>query len=491
MKNIIFMVLIAFTAKTFAQGSFSTPLSDITKIYNSKELRQAQAENNPWAGSFFPYAQNGTAVKLDENQRRAGQYDNKAKSPLEKFDAMAGYNPKSGAEAWEKRVHTCEHLEGDQKEGCEGWWGHCNGWTAAAIREPQPKQTIKIGNEHEFTVADQKAILTEYWLSTNSLFAGATDKTKKVGDWICGNDSANASARRAYWDLDPKTFLLILTNHIGSKKLALALDKHSADEVWNQPIVGYKILKMKPSDLSGDGKELKLNVKMVWANDVPFVNTPGEVSGKVDIKALSDDPEDGDADIIGDHFESRTYAFTLIFSQPLRYNSQSDQLVWSASPGQIANSAWELKTNCEDAKDYERNFNHPDFFWYPLNPVIDNNGYANPYVLQKYVDIIRKVNNQLAAGAQTSNRKVQVTFQKAPNHPLVLLSQSSPPGEYASVLANQLARDDIRAAVLTEESKPIEGVLVLDILNFSSNALETIKKNLGYLGLKIIRVTAL
>ena len=55
-----------------------------------------------------------------------------------------------------------------------GWYGHCNGWTAAAIRHAEPQKSV-VRNGVTFTPADIKGLLAELYMYSESEFLGGVD----------------------------------------------------------------------------------------------------------------------------------------------------------------------------------------------------------------------------------------------------------------------------------------------------------------------------
>jgi hypothetical protein len=94
----------------------------------------------PWSGWWWP------TVRFPPPMAAAG-------GPLEKFDRyIAGLGlPSPGAGSWEAINHY--------KPGCP-WCGHCHGWAAAAILEPEPTSPVRVGMI-DFTVGDLKGLLAE------------------------------------------------------------------------------------------------------------------------------------------------------------------------------------------------------------------------------------------------------------------------------------------------------------------------------------------
>lgn len=108
------------------------------------------------------------------------------------------------------------------------WWGHCNGWSAAAILTDEPTEsiTVPMGNEMvEYTTADLKGLLSEAHYSTRSQFYGA--RYYKEGD-----DKG---------DLTPKAFHKLVQFFIGTQQVPLVFDTTATEQVWNYPAYAYEM----------------------------------------------------------------------------------------------------------------------------------------------------------------------------------------------------------------------------------------------------------
>ena len=112
------------------------------------------------------------------------------------------------------------------------WWGHCNGWSAAAIlaNEPRAAKAVTFGNNDQFTmnlsVADQKGLLSETHYSTLSNFYGSR---------FNGDEGDDLS------DLSPKAVIQILRTYIGERHVPLVFDTTASEEVWNFPAWRYTL----------------------------------------------------------------------------------------------------------------------------------------------------------------------------------------------------------------------------------------------------------
>lgn len=371
---------------------FSTRSSDFKSIYNNYRARQPK--NVPWAGSYWAYESDGISKKLGDQ-----------KSPAAEYDAIFG----TQAEEWESENHSCKHLKGETKKSCEGWWGHCNAWAAAGIKEPEPTKPIDYKGS-KLSVGDQKAWLTEMWMESSTLFTGLTNKTQKTGTWV--NQPKSEIAKKplsfgsgtnydAFWDVTPRQMFLIFTNHIGILEQGLVIDRFTGDEVWNQPIVGYRILSIESGDIfppeTRDDQELypvRIQMKIYWAND----NVSEEhVSKPFDIKKTED------YDVVEDfypEYSGRYLTFKLFFDKPL---VMEDGKVVSAGKI-VGDGVWGHQEDPLTTAD-ELNETHPDFIWAPLDSSHGAN-YANPYIQESKV---RSIIEGVSSGPVETN----VTTERA------------------------------------------------------------------------------
>jgi hypothetical protein len=107
---------------------------------SQQPISSREPSKMPWSGWWWPTG------RFPPPMAAAG-------GPLDKFDryiASLGLPP-SGAGSWEATNHY--------KPGCP-WCGHCHGWAAAAILEPEPTRPVRVGMI-DFTISDLKGLLTE------------------------------------------------------------------------------------------------------------------------------------------------------------------------------------------------------------------------------------------------------------------------------------------------------------------------------------------
>lgn len=389
MKTYILLAISVLASLSQAQSDDQklSPEQSFAKLFN--QYRIAQPANMPWAGSFFPYSQNGTAVGIKGNFRSKGSPE---LSAIYKYDSLFNGSGHPATQ-FENENHSCDHFSGEQKSGCEAWWGHCNGWTAAALKEKEPTHSFTYKGE-ELEVGHMKGILSELWLSTNSYFVGSTNKTKRTGQWIYNPEDPDY---QQFWDVTPKQVFFIFTNQIGVQKVGVAIDRFTGEQVWNQPVAGYHILPIRPADLGKqeilvDGKIKKLyyanvRMKIYWANDDVYEN---HVSLKFDI-FQSSETELEPSIVAG--YTMRLLRFKMFFNEPLQVSQNGLEIL--NDPKVVHPGIWHDQES-QDSPDPDQE--HPDFIWQPINPYIVNSGYENPHLGW---DNVKKLTLAMKAGSET------------------------------------------------------------------------------------------
>lgn len=223
-----------------------------------------------WADTYWPTYEGST------NNR---WIDRQTKSPLEKYDAA--YNAAAGcatqpakmcgatAKADWDQYFTCagpaakwqmksfqslyqqidgidndgdgqkDECDSSDREGAQGWWGLCHAWTPASLLEPEPQHAVTL-NGQTFEVADIKALIITLYDKTDALMLGGRCNAETIE-----HDAEGADANTECMDVNPGALHVVLTNFLGLKDMAVIEDRTAADQVWNQPLVGYAISKQE------------------------------------------------------------------------------------------------------------------------------------------------------------------------------------------------------------------------------------------------------
>jgi hypothetical protein len=170
----------------------------------------AEVQPNAWSGWWWP-AFNGVGPTLFAPS-----------GPLDKYDqytlALRGYDP--GTRDWERQSVYFPNTP---------WAGHCNGFAAAALLEPEPQAPVTALGV-TFSVADLKGLLVDYHFGD-------------AATWSYGDESAEVNPARFH------SMLLdwIAGNHKG---FAVTFDM-GGGEVWSYPV--YRFSSQWAPDTLEDG----------------------------------------------------------------------------------------------------------------------------------------------------------------------------------------------------------------------------------------------
>ena len=280
-------------------------------------LRQGQVRQTPWAGYWFPYSTDGI-------DRAASKYE-----------SASG---RSGAASWERSHH------GSGVPGVQSWWGHCNGWAAAAVLFAEPRSSRSVEGV-DFGVGDQKALLSEISMEVSATFFGRR------------HDGGNSSRDESFRDVHPNQFFLVLTNYVG-RGMPIIIDRYTGNQVWNHPVIGYRAKAFEDSDYLGP------------APDQPNVH---RVNSELTVWWGRDDvPADKltDAFDFADNasFESRTLRMELWLDGP----PSSGRVLLAREGNSVLGGAWR-NGNIETPN------SHPDYIWV-VDGVRPSSGYSNTQI---------------------------------------------------------------------------------------------------------------
>jgi hypothetical protein len=325
-------------------------------INNYAEGRPA---HDPWDSTYWPYTSNGIANP---------SYSGGQGTPAGKYDAAHGNTTQ--AQDWEAKNH------GKDVKGVQGWWGHCNGWSATASLYSEPPESMKV-NGIDFTRGDIKGLLTE---------AGMLASADYIGEKVdpLGGDDPNSPN---FQDVAPDQYFLLLTNYMGAKKFGVNIDRFTGNEIWNQPLAGYRIQYPTPADYLGQDPahpniyRLNLTSTLWWADDsfdpdseTPAFNWQGS-------------PEANDG-----NFPSRRLYAEIWLDGPVVFDSNgkitsSGNVVVARHPNGVnfVGGTWyDDRTVPYQGMDHT----HPDFMWVPYSlmdardPELNNpsDPDANPFI---------------------------------------------------------------------------------------------------------------
>lgn len=130
--------------------------------------------------------------------------------------------------------------ECDDRDGVETWWGLCHAWVPAAILTDEPQKAV-VHNGVKFEVADMKALMQMMHDRSNAVLVGGRCNDKEVKR----DDKTGRILADQCRDVNPGTYHVIMANYLGVMKRAIAEDRTYDYQVWNQPILGWRVNDMK------------------------------------------------------------------------------------------------------------------------------------------------------------------------------------------------------------------------------------------------------
>lgn len=114
------------------------------------------------------------------------------------------------------------------------WYGHCNGWAAAAIRHAEPVNHVT-RNGVTFSPSDIKGLLAEIYIyNRHDVLAGENQQQVNAG-----------------------LFHAVMTNWLGRGDHPLGMEADPSEEKWNYPVYAYATSKHKIDDRN---VEVKMNI---------------------------------------------------------------------------------------------------------------------------------------------------------------------------------------------------------------------------------------
>ena len=233
--------------------------------YRLKELpTEGQATQETWAGYYW------ATYKDAINYKWNGLTSD---SPTAKYAKAFGLDPvalenavskKSGIDSRSSAKSCKETSECDSSTGescakrtvldAEGnyteeengrcvptWFGQCHAWAPAAVMEPEPIDPVTI-NGVTFKAQDIKALITYVYNNVDTDFLGGRCNTN---DSDVTFDEYGRPESRKCRDTNPGTMHVVLANWIGIHGKAIVEDRTWDDEVWNQPVRGFKVNKLE------------------------------------------------------------------------------------------------------------------------------------------------------------------------------------------------------------------------------------------------------
>ncbi|OWY99932.1 Transglutaminase elicitor, partial [Phytophthora megakarya] len=302
-------------------------------------------KHSPWAGSNWPtyldsINYNWNKDQLSPAEKYATAFGLNVTKFMDNVSAQNGINANmnrtectTNQECFDPNVDTvCGKRVGNDSGYCiPTWFGICNAWAPAAILEQEPNCPVTY-NGVTFQPMDIKALVTDIYDDANltGVFTGAR--------YYGTDDSINeygSHTDNSYRDLNPGYFHIAAANLLGLLNTTFIIDRDAGVEVWNQPVVGFKVYEQTAMTTTEAAQTFYGLESYPW-ND----NATSIVYVKSRLSWINETFTDGGLIASG-----RNQNFTV--------GSYYDYLLELDDAEEIIGGEWL----------YDSNTNHPDFLW--------------------------------------------------------------------------------------------------------------------------------
>lgn len=247
-------------AEVWASSDAPTLFSNDLKYTFTELPNVGEATSIPWASSYWPTYQDSINYKWDgASSEAASTKYGRAFNTTGVEDAVSKMRGIDSNSARKTCTLTSE-CKADIGEECairpgkaDGkcvptWFGICHAWAPAAILTPEPKHAVT-RNGVEFKVNDIKALVTlAHDGVVNKFVSLRCEKDDRPGVEAGKGvdfDSNGRPTDQGCRDSNAGSFHVLLTNYLGVQKTSFVFDQTFDDEVWNQPLRGYRIVEQR------------------------------------------------------------------------------------------------------------------------------------------------------------------------------------------------------------------------------------------------------
>lgn len=215
----------------------STLLTNILEA-EQRGLNQGQVQTQPWSDHYWPTLNGGIAWRYQSHNGNVNTL-----SPAEKYSLLIGDHT---------NLLSKTLISRSKEQGIENWMGICDGWAAASLMLPKPQRPVQLiaadgVTPITFYPADIQALASHAWSFDNyykKRFIGNRCQEVKLA-----RDQNHRIIKQECRDSNPGTFHLALLNQVGIKKKSFIMDISKDHEVWNHPVVSYRVKFFNPETL--------------------------------------------------------------------------------------------------------------------------------------------------------------------------------------------------------------------------------------------------
>ena len=315
MRILLFVSLLAITssasAEPFDSGSHPSNfnriagMSIITNFNSLPKSGRIADDRLGWSESYWPSNKGGIAYRWNHPQPNPFKYRLYSREELMKMNKNE-LSQLSPAELYDisndDYNYTLTRKVLNKYSPRDLWWeGICHGWAQAAINFPEPKPIVyinKAGMRIPMGASDIKALLAmhEAYNYKGEKFAFAGKRCRVKGKVVGEADNRDHPSDREYpdtelaesiecRDVNAGSFHVIISNMLGLLGKGFVIDIDRFNDIWNQPIVGYKssILNEEPifgeHQFMGIEKRLRVKLEMTYSEELKFYTPELEAEG--------------------------------------------------------------------------------------------------------------------------------------------------------------------------------------------------------------------
>lgn len=195
-----------------------------------------------WSGPYWPNNKGGINIRWNTSQQEGFKYQSPSREEVRGFSSeqIASLSPTEKYDIFLGRYDFPLKEEAKRKASkhAKDWAGICHGWAPASLHheEPTPKvMSNPDGIQIPFGSADIKALLSYYYA-----FYHTDVPTRQVGLRCYVGSWLGGTVRGCDEDLNAGAFHVIISNKLGILKEGFLMDVERFNQVWNQPLVGYR-----------------------------------------------------------------------------------------------------------------------------------------------------------------------------------------------------------------------------------------------------------
>jgi len=195
----------------------------------------------PYPDTYWPFTNEGIDAKWNWGD---------SSSALDKYMSITTPGSAADAKAWEHSNH------GSGVPGVSGWWGHCPGWTGAALDNAPIQHAVYATSDGQggvvscnagdagcvkLEIGDLNALMAEVYVDGNDAFIGARCDTKPSD---VKRDANGRITQEGCDGVNPGTLLIAASTLMKQQNLPFAIDAQNSfntDQIWNQPAYRYAV----------------------------------------------------------------------------------------------------------------------------------------------------------------------------------------------------------------------------------------------------------